>query len=91
MPFGKLQVCWYVPFTEEWILSGHFTVKVDWWSAAEMVVLLEVSPISTEELHQVLGHHPTNALLPRLLNLVGGPALEEYWSSGDNSLVFALT
>jgi hypothetical protein len=40
----------HMPFTEEWLLSGHSTIRPDWWSAAEMVVLLECSPISTEEL-----------------------------------------
>ena len=37
-------------FTEEWLPSGHSTIRPDWWSAAEMVVLLEGSPISKEEL-----------------------------------------
>ena len=27
MPFGKLQVGCHVPFTEEWLLSGHSTIK----------------------------------------------------------------
>ena len=44
-----------------------------------MVVHLEGSPISTEELcqsdHQVLGHLPDKALLPQLLSLAGRPAL----------------
>ena len=37
-------------FTEEWILPGHYHKGLILWSASEMVVLLEVSPISTEEL-----------------------------------------
>lgn len=36
--------------------------RPEWWIAAEMVVLLEVSPLSTEELwwrgHHVVGHLP---------------------------------
>ena len=49
MPFGKLQVGCHVPLIEEWLPSGHSTINPNWWSAAEMVVLLEGSPISTEE------------------------------------------
>ena len=52
-------------------------------SAAEMVVLLEASLISTDDLyssvihHQVLGHLPAKSkpFLPRWLNLAGQPAL----------------
>ena len=44
-----------------------------------MVVLLEDSPISTEELcqsdHRVLGHLPDQGPSPRLLSLAGRPAL----------------
>ena len=54
----------------------------DCWSAAEMVVLLEGSRISKEELWSSLrvtiGFLVTsliNALLPRLLSLAGQPAL----------------
>ena len=54
----------------------------DWWSAAEMVVLLEGSPISTEELCssvrvtiRFLVTSLTKALLPQLLSLAGRPAL----------------
>ena len=50
----------------------------DLWSAAEMVVLLEGSPISTEELWssvrvtiRFLVTFLTKALLPRLLSLPG--------------------
>jgi hypothetical protein len=53
-----------------------------WWSAADMVVLLEGSPISTEELWnsvrvtiRFLVTSLTKALLPRLLSLAGKPAL----------------
>ncbi|KAK6306788.1 hypothetical protein J4Q44_G00237130 [Coregonus suidteri] len=56
--------------------------RPDWWSAAEMVVLLEGSPISTEELWssvrvtiKFLATSLTKALLPRLLSLAGRPAL----------------
>ena len=65
-------------FTEEWLPFG----LVDWWSAAEMVVPLEGSPISTEELRssvrvtiEFLVSFLTKALLPRLLSLAGRPAL----------------
>jgi hypothetical protein len=54
----------------------------DWWSAAEIVVLLEGSPISTEELQssvrvtiRFLVTSLTKALLPRFLSLAGRPAL----------------
>ena len=54
----------------------------DWWSAVEMVVLLEGSPISTEGLWRsvritigFLVTSLTKALLPRLLSLAGWPAL----------------
>ena len=57
--------------------------RPDWWSAAEMVVLLEGSPISTEELWscvrvtiEFFDTSLTKALLPRLLCLTGWPALE---------------
>ena len=55
----------------------------DWWSAAEMVVLLEGSPISTEELWSsvrvtigFLVTSLTKALLPRFLSLARRSALE---------------
>ena len=54
----------------------------DWWSAADMVVLLEGSPISTEELwssvREIIRFFVTSltkAILPRLLSLAGRPAL----------------
>ena len=48
MPFGKLQVGCL-------LLRSGFRLAIlpnrpDWWSAAEMVVLLEYSSVSTEEL-----------------------------------------
>ena len=56
--------------------------RPDWWIAAEMVVLLEGSPLSTEELWSsdrvtigFLVTSLTKALLPRLLSLDGRPAL----------------
>ena len=57
--------------------------RPDWWSAAEMDVLLEGSPISTEELwrlsqsdHRVLGHLPDQGpSSPRLLTLARRPVL----------------
>ena len=80
MPFGKLQAGCHVPFIEEWLQSGHSTI--DWWSAAELAVLLEGFPVSTEELWsslrvtiRFLVTSLTKALLPRLLSLAGRPAL----------------
>ena len=56
--------------------------RPDWWNAAEMVVLLEGSHISTEDLWSsvrvTIGFLVTflaKALLPRLLSLAGRPAL----------------
>ena len=81
MPFGKLQVGLHVPFTEKSLPSGHYHRRPDWWSTAEMVVLLEGSPISTEELWSsvrvtigFLVTSLTKALLPRSLSLAGRPA-----------------
>ena len=54
----------------------------NWWSAAVMVVLLDGSPISPEELWSsgrmiigVLVTYLTKVLLPRLLSLARRPAL----------------
>ena len=56
--------------------------RTDWWSAAEMVVLLKGSPISTEEIWSsvrvtigFLVTSLTKAVLPRLLSLAARPAL----------------
>ena len=56
--------------------------RPDWWIAAEMVVLLEGSPLSTEERWSsdrvtigFLVTSLTKALLPRSLSLDGRPAL----------------
>ena len=56
--------------------------RPDWWIAAEMVVLLEGSPLSTEERWSsdrvtigFLVTSLTKALLPRSLSLGGRPAL----------------
>ena len=69
VPFGKLQAGCQLPFTEEWLSS-------DWWNAAELVVLLEGSPISTEELLSsvrvtigFLVTYLTKALLPRFVRM----------------------
>ena len=68
-----------MPFTEEWLPSGHYPKGL---IGAEMVVLLEGSAISTEELWSsvrvTIGFFVsslTKALLPRLLSLAGPPAL----------------
>ena len=73
MPFGKLQAGCHVPLYHK---------RCDWWSAAEMVVLLEGSPISTEELWSsvrvtigFLVTSLTKALLPQMLSLARQPAL----------------
>ena len=47
---GKLQVGCHVPFTGSGFCLATLPYRPDWWSSAEMVVLLECSPISTEEL-----------------------------------------
>jgi hypothetical protein len=59
------------------LLRSGFHLATDWWSAAKMVVLLEGSPISTEEIWssvrvtiRFLFTSLTKALLPRLLSLV---------------------
>ena len=56
--------------------------RPDWWSAAEMVVLLEGSPLSTEQrwstVRVTIGFLVTSltkALLPRLVSLAGRLAL----------------
>ena len=56
--------------------------RPDWWSAAEMVVLLEGSPLSTEQcwssVRVTIGFLVTSltkALLPRSLRVDGSPAL----------------
>ena len=56
--------------------------RPDWWSAAEMVVLLEGPPITTEELWssvrvtiRFLVTSLTKAFLSQLLSLAGHPAL----------------
>jgi len=57
--------------------------RPDWWIAAEMVVLLEGSPLSTEKRWisvrvtiRFLVTSLTKALLPRSLSLAGRPALQ---------------
>jgi hypothetical protein len=50
VPFGKLQVGCHVPFTEEWLPFGHYHKGLIGGMLQEMVVLLEGSPIYTEEL-----------------------------------------
>ena len=62
-----------------WLLYNKGLI---WWKAADIVVLLEGSPISTEELWSsvtvtigFLVTSLTKALLPRLLSLAGQPAL----------------
>ena len=65
MPFGKLQAACHVPFTEEWLPSGHSTIK------AQLVECCREGCLSgrfshlhrrTLELcqsdHRVLGHVP---------------------------------
>ncbi len=57
-----IQVGCHVPFTEEWLRLASLSFRPDWWSAAEMVVLLEGSALFTEKRwscqsdHRVLGH-----------------------------------
>lgn len=65
-----------VLFTEEWILSGHSSSLV---GAAEMIVLLEGFPLSTEQQRlsvrvtlEFLVTSLTKVLLSQLLRLAGG-------------------
>lgn len=46
VPFGKRQADCHMPVTEEWLSFGRSTYMPRWWSAAEMVFLLEGSPVS---------------------------------------------
>ena len=85
MLFGKLQAGCHVPFTEEWLPSGHYHKGL---SAAEMVVLLEGSPISTEELfsyHRVLGHLPDQGPSPLIAQFA--PAASSRNSLGGSKLI----
>ena len=89
------QLCFCVMFSHQmlFIYDGNVPIYCiplanvwpDWWSATEMVVLLEDSPISTEELQSsvrvtigFLVTSLTKALLPRLLSLAGRPALGRF-------------
>ena len=49
VPFGKLQTGCHVPFTREWLPSGHSTIKAWLVECCKMVVLLEGSPLFTEK------------------------------------------
>ena len=71
----------HVSFTEKRLLSGYSEASPQ-WSLAVMVVLLEVSPISTQDLWSsarvtigFLVTSLTKALLSRLFTLAGQPAL----------------
>ena len=81
-----------MPFTEEWLPFGDSTIRPDWWSAAEMVVLLEVSPISTEELelcqidYRVLGKLSDQG--PSPLNAQFGQVASSRKSLGGFKLLF---
>ncbi|KAK3535147.1 hypothetical protein QTP70_004801 [Hemibagrus guttatus] len=89
VPFGKLQADCHVPFTEEWLPPGH---RPDWWSTAEMVVLLEDSPLSTEKhwssFRVTIGFlvtSQTKALLPLIAQF--GRAVRSTKSSGGSKLL----
>ena len=80
--FGKLQAGCHVPFTKEFLPSGHSTIQAWLVDCAEMVVLLEGSPLSTEEHWSsdrvtigFLVTSLTKALFPRSLSLDVQPAL----------------
>ena len=74
-------------FTEEWPLYHKGQIG----GAAEMVVLLEGSPISTEELwssvsdHQVLGHLPDQGPYPPIVQF--GLAASSIKSLGGSKLL----
>ena len=82
IPFGKLQECCHVPFTEEWLSSGHYHKGLiggmlqRWLSFWEVLLSPQRNSVRVELCqsdHRVLGHLPD--LLPRLLSLAWWPAL----------------
>ena len=86
VPLCKLQACRHVPFSQEWLLSGHSPIKPNFANAAETAILLAGSPISVKELYSsvrvVIGFLVTSltkVLLAQLLSLVGRPALGRVW------------
>ena len=82
MPFGKLQVGCHVPFTEEWLSSGHSTIKawlVECCRDGCPSVMFSHLHRGTLELcqsdHRVLDHLPDQGPSSQLLNLARLPAL----------------
>ena len=80
MAFGKLQAGCHVPFTEEWLPSGHSTIKAwlmeccrDGWPSGRFSHLHRGTLELCQSDHRVLGHLPYQG--PRLLSLVGRPSL----------------
>ena len=88
-----------------WIVASIWPLyhkRPDWWSAAEMVVLLEGSPISTEELcsslsdHRVLGHLPDQGLSSHFAQfgqaasskkILGGSKLLSFKNDGGHCVI----
>ena len=82
MPFGKLQAGCYVPFPEEWLPSGHSTIKAwlveccrDGCPSGMFSHLHRGTLEFCRSDNGVLSHLPDQGLLPLLLSLAGRPAL----------------
>ena len=83
MPFGKLQVGSHMPFTLEWLLTGHSTIKPllleccrDGCPSGRFSHLHRGTLELGQSDHQVFGHLPDQAPSPhRLRSLAGRPAL----------------
>jgi hypothetical protein len=85
VPFCKLQACCHVPFSQEWLLSGHSPIKPRFVRCCRDCSVSEFSsvyPISVKELcscvRVVIGFLVTSLtkiLLAQLLSLVGRTAL----------------
>ena len=65
VPFGKLQVGGHVPFTEEWLLSGHSTIQAclvecckDGCPSGRFSSLHRATLELCQSDHRVLGHFP---------------------------------
>ena len=81
MTFGKLQEGCHVPFTEEWLPSGHSTKK-EWLVLQRWLSFCKVHP-SSQRNSGALSEWPSGSwsppwprpFSPRLLSLAGRPAL----------------
>ena len=84
--FLKIQACCHVPFSQEWLASGHSPIKPRFVKCCRDCVLLASSSISAKEIcssvRLVIGllvTSLTKVLLAQLLSLVGRPALGRVW------------